>query len=96
MRLDAGRVDTVFKVPVGDRVLLRTKELLDAADIMWQAAAAVGWPLHRHGLPVPKPQRLHSPSRGGCSAARQLTSTGSSPSTSGLTTHDAAPPPAAR
>jgi hypothetical protein len=31
VRLDAGRVDTVFKV--GDRVLLRTKELLDAADI---------------------------------------------------------------
>ena len=30
-KLDAGRVDTVFKV--GDRVLLRTKELLDAADI---------------------------------------------------------------
>jgi hypothetical protein len=32
-RLDAGRVDNVFKV--GDRVLLRTKdsELLDAADI---------------------------------------------------------------
>jgi hypothetical protein len=29
--LDAGRVDTVFKV--GDRVLLRTKQLLDAADI---------------------------------------------------------------
>ena len=29
--LDAGRVDTVFKV--GDRVLLRTKELLDAAEI---------------------------------------------------------------
>jgi hypothetical protein len=30
-QLDAGRVDTVFQV--GDRVLLRTKELLDAADI---------------------------------------------------------------
>ncbi|MEI7929579.1 MAG: hypothetical protein WCH40_13600, partial [Verrucomicrobiales bacterium] len=30
-KLDAGRVDTVFKVD--DRVLLRTKELLDAADI---------------------------------------------------------------
>ena len=30
-KLDAGRVNTVFKV--GDRVLLRTKELLDAADI---------------------------------------------------------------
>ena len=29
--LGAGRVDTVFKV--GDRALLRTKELLDAADI---------------------------------------------------------------
>jgi hypothetical protein len=31
VKLDADRVDTVFKV--GDRVLLRTKELLDAADI---------------------------------------------------------------
>ena len=30
-KLDVGRVETVFKV--GDRVLLRTKELLDAADI---------------------------------------------------------------
>jgi hypothetical protein len=30
-KLDVGRVDTVFKV--GDQVLLRTKELLDAADI---------------------------------------------------------------
>ena len=30
-KLDAGRVDTVFQV--GDRVLLRTKEPLDAADI---------------------------------------------------------------
>jgi hypothetical protein len=30
-KLDAGRVDTAFKV--GGRVLLRTKELLDAADI---------------------------------------------------------------
>ncbi len=30
-KLDVGRVDTVFEV--GDRVLLRTKELLDAADI---------------------------------------------------------------
>jgi hypothetical protein len=30
-KLDAGLVDTVFKV--GDQVLLQTKELLDAADI---------------------------------------------------------------
>ena len=30
-KLDAGRVDTVFQV--GDQVLLRTKELLDAAEI---------------------------------------------------------------
>jgi hypothetical protein len=30
-KLDSGRVDTVFEV--GDRALLRTKELLDAADI---------------------------------------------------------------
>jgi hypothetical protein len=31
MKLDAGRVDTVFKV--GDQVLLQTKELLDTEDI---------------------------------------------------------------
>ena len=30
---DLGRVDTVFNLKVGDRVLLWTKELLDAADI---------------------------------------------------------------
>ena len=30
-KLDAGRVDTVFHV--GDQVLLRTRELLDVADI---------------------------------------------------------------
>ncbi len=30
-QLDRGRVDTVFRV--GDQVLLRTKELLDAAEI---------------------------------------------------------------
>ncbi len=30
-KLDTGRVDKVFKV--GDRVLLRTKGLLDAADL---------------------------------------------------------------
>ena len=30
-KLDAGRVDTVFQV--GDQVLLRTNELLDAAEI---------------------------------------------------------------
>ncbi len=43
-KLDAGRVDTVFKV--GDQVLLRTKELLGH----WQAAAAVGRPLRSHCL----------------------------------------------
>ena len=34
-KLDAGSVDTVFEPEVGDRVLLRTKELrlLDTADI---------------------------------------------------------------
>ena len=31
VKLDEGRVDTEFKV--GDRLLLRTKELLNAADI---------------------------------------------------------------
>jgi hypothetical protein len=43
-KLDAGRVDTVFKV--GNRVLLRTKDLLDAADIgklrpRWEGPFAV-------------------------------------------------------
>ncbi len=43
-KLDAGRVDTVFKVC--DRVLLRTKELLNAADIgklrqLWDAPFTV-------------------------------------------------------
>ena len=31
IKLDAGRVDTVFQV--GGQVLLRTKELLDASDV---------------------------------------------------------------
>ncbi len=52
-KLDAGRVDTVFKV--GDRVLLRTKERISASCAA--AAAAVGRPLHRDGLP--EPQRPH-------------------------------------
>ena len=52
-KLDTGRVDTVFKV--GDRVLLRTKELLDAADI---GKLRPRWPLHCDGLP--QPQRRHS------------------------------------
>ena len=45
-KLDAGRVDTVFKV--GDRVLLRTKELLDAADI-----GKLRRPLYGQGVPGP-------------------------------------------
>jgi hypothetical protein len=51
-----GRVDTVFKV--GDRVLLRTKDLrlLDAADIGTLRPRWDG-PLHRDRLP--EPQRLH-------------------------------------
>ncbi len=99
---DAGRVDTVFKV--GDRVLLRTKELLGDLVLLrsrkdqgaarrrrrrrhWQAAAAVGRPLHRMApppsRPAPAPTPTHSPSHGGCSAARQSTSTGPDPSTTG-------------
>ena len=60
-KLDAGRVDTVFKV--GDRVLLRTKELLDAANIGKPRPRWPGWdgpftpPL---GSRPPEPQRLHS------------------------------------
>jgi hypothetical protein len=52
-KLDAGRVDTVFAV--GDRALLRTKELLDVADI---GKLRPRWrPLHCDGLP--EPQCLH-------------------------------------
>ncbi len=65
-KLDAGRVDTVFKV--GDQVLLRTKELLDAADISkllprWEGPFAVT------ACPAPTPKR--SRSRGRCGAARR-------------------------
>ena len=57
-KLDAGRVDTVFKV--GDRVLLRTKELLNTADIgklrpRWDGPFTV---MATEGLP--EPQRLHA------------------------------------
>ncbi len=48
-RLDAGRVDTVFKVGV-DRVLLQTEEPLSTPRYR-QATATVGRPLHNHGLP---------------------------------------------
>ena len=60
-KLDAGRVDTVFKV--GDRVLLRTKELLDVADnwpdigkLPWlrRGTSALGRTLHSDCLPEPR------------------------------------------
>jgi len=62
--LDAGRVDTVFKV--GDRVLLRTKELLDAADIgklrpRWDGPFAVT------ACPSPNAYTLALPRRMRCS-----------------------------
>ena len=48
-KLDAGRVDTVFKV--GDQVLLRTKELLDAADIVKLRPQCPGTALHGQDVP---------------------------------------------
>ena len=64
VKLDAGRVDTVFKV--GDRVLLRTKELLDAADIgklrpRWDGPFSVT------ACPGPNAYTLSLPSRMLCS-----------------------------
>ena len=63
-KLDVGRVDTVFKV--GDRVLLRTKELLDAADIgklrpRWDGPFAVT------ACPSPNAYTLALPRRMQCS-----------------------------
>jgi hypothetical protein len=65
-KLDVGRVDTVFKV--GDRVLLRTKELLDAADIgkllpRWDGPFTVT------GCPSPNAYTLALPRRMRCSPA---------------------------
>ncbi len=63
-KLDAGRVDTVFKV--GDQVLLRTKELLDVADIgklrpRWDGPFTVT------ACPSPNAYTLALPSRMSCS-----------------------------
>ena len=63
-KLDAGRVDTVFRV--GDRVLLRTKELLDAADIgklrpRWDGPFTVT------ACPSPNAYTLSLPSKMRCS-----------------------------
>ena len=53
-RLDAGRVDTVCKA--WDRVLLRTKELLDAADIRGRHPLRPRWdgPFTITACPSPK------------------------------------------
>jgi hypothetical protein len=64
-KLDAGRVDTVFKV--GDRVLLRTQELLDAADIgklrpRWDGSFTV------KACPSPNAYTLELPRRMLCSS----------------------------
>jgi hypothetical protein len=81
-KLDAGRVDTVFKV--GGRVLLRTKELLYDICKLWPR-----WdgPFTVTGAQAPTPTRLRS--CGGCGAAQRSTSTCStcSPSTSVSTLH---------
>jgi hypothetical protein len=63
-KLDAGRVDTVFKV--GDQVLLRTKELLDVVDIgklkpRWDGSFTVT------ATPSPNAYTLALPSRMQCS-----------------------------
>jgi hypothetical protein len=63
-KLDAGRVDTVFQV--GDRVLLRTKELLDSADIgklrpLWDGPVTVT------ACPRPNAYTLALPRRMRCS-----------------------------
>ena len=76
-KLDAGRVDTVFQV--GDRVLLRTKELLDDADIgklrpRWDGPFTV----LAARAPTPAPSRCGV----ACAAARPSTSTASNPSLS--------------
>ena len=64
-KLDAGRVDTVFMV--GDQVMLRTKELLDAADIgklrpRWDGPFTV------LACPSPNAYTLALPSKMRCSA----------------------------
>ena len=64
-KLDAGRVDTVFKV--GDRVLLRTQELLDAADI---GKLRLRWdgPFTVKACPSPNAYTLELPRRMLCSS----------------------------
>ncbi len=54
-KLDAGRVDTVFKM--GDQVLLRTKELLDAADI-GKLLPQWDWPFTVMACPSPNAYTL--------------------------------------
>ena len=68
-KLDAGRVDTVFKV--GDRVLLRTKELLDAADIGKLRPRWRRWdgPVTVTACPSPSAYTLSLPSKMRCSPA---------------------------
>jgi hypothetical protein len=65
-KLDAGRVDTVFKV--GDQVLLRTKELLDAADIGKLRPRWDG-PLTVRACPSPDTCTLALPRKMRCSMA---------------------------
>jgi hypothetical protein len=65
-KLDAGRVATVFQV--GDKVLLRTKELLDAADTVSCGRCGTdpspSWPAR-------DPMPTRSRSRDGCYVARR-------------------------
>ena len=78
-KLDAGRVDTVFQV--GDQVMLRTKELLDVADIgklrpLWDE------PFEVTAKPSPNSNYQH-----GCCAAGPSTSTASRHTTRGWGHH---------
>ena len=66
--LDRGRMDTVFQV--GDQVLLRTKELLDAAEVGKLQVQPYGQPGPAQALPFsagssPPAKPCHRPRAGG-------------------------------
>jgi hypothetical protein len=83
-KLDAGRVDTVFKV--GDQVLLRSQCGPRSCSTRRTSASCVrGGTDRSRSRPARVPTLTRSRSRGGCCAARRSTWTGSSPSTSGPT-----------
>jgi hypothetical protein len=79
-KLDAGRVDTVFKV--GDLVLLRTKELLDAVDIGKLRPRWDG-PFRVTACPSPNAYTLALPRKMRCSPTSMSTASSPSPSEPG-------------